>query len=80
LWEPSQNGLFSECPQRHKPIAVRPPKLNSFPSASWSVKSPSTRIDPLLKIVTFAGILPMLADRVKPYNEGHAVYQGDAGR
>jgi hypothetical protein len=33
-WDPSQNGLFWECPQRHNPIVVRPAKSNGFPSAS----------------------------------------------
>ena len=28
LCDPSQNGLFSECPHRHNPIVVRPPKLS----------------------------------------------------
>src|SRR5579862_2315171 len=55
--EPSQNGLFSECPQRHSPRAVRPPKPNGFPSASQISNSPSTRIEPLLLIVILAGIL-----------------------
>ena len=66
LWEPSQKGLFSEAPQRHSPIDVRPAMPNSFPSASWIVNSPSRRIDPLLNIVTFAGITTMLADRFSP--------------
>ena len=32
LCDPSQNGLLAECPQRHKPIAVRPasPKRAPF--------------------------------------------------
>lgn len=30
-WEPSQNGLFADCPQRHSEITVRPAKPNSLP-------------------------------------------------
>ena len=46
---------------------MRPARPNSLPSASWTVKSPSMRMDPLLKIVTFVGIFPMLPDYAKRY-------------
>src|SRR5579859_8003785 len=45
--EPSQNGLFDECPQRHKLKVVRPARPNARPSGSTSSKSPSMRMDPL---------------------------------
>jgi len=48
LWWPSQNGLFSDNPQRQSEITVRPASPYSFPSGSWIVKSPSMRIGPLL--------------------------------
>lgn len=31
-WLPSQKGLFSECPHRHKLTDVRPAKPKAFPS------------------------------------------------
>jgi hypothetical protein len=46
-WEPSQNGLFPECPQRHREIAVRPARPNSFPCPSLIVKLPEMRRGPL---------------------------------
>ena len=60
--DPSQKGLFSEWPQRHRPMAVRRPRPNDLPSASAISKSPSTRMEPLGLIVIFAGILSILAD------------------
>src|SRR5262245_24202617 len=48
LWEPSQNGLLAEWPQRHRPIAVRPAKPNAWPWGSQISKSPSILIEPLL--------------------------------
>src|SRR6516225_5667146 len=56
LWAPSQKGLFSEKPQRHRLITVRPARPKTFPSMSVIVNSPSIRIGPLLLIVTLAGI------------------------
>ena len=53
LCEPSQNGWFPECEQRQNDIVDRPPNPNAFPSWSTTSKSPSTRIGPLLMIVTF---------------------------
>jgi len=53
-WVPSQKGLFSECPHRQRPIAVRPDKSKALPVVSQIVKSPSTRIEPLLLMVIFA--------------------------
>jgi hypothetical protein len=51
---PSQKGLFSECPQRQRLIAVRPDKSKVLPLESQIVNSPSTRIEPLLLIVILA--------------------------
>lgn len=59
--EPSQNGLFFDAPQRHKPIAVRPARSNLFPSGSQTSKSPSTLIEPLLLMVIFADMPLMVA-------------------
>src|SRR3954452_15404724 len=56
LCEPSQKGLFSAMPQRHKEITVRPARPYGLPSASWMTNSPSSRMGPLLKIVTVAGM------------------------
>jgi len=62
-WEPSQKGLFSEWPQRHRAMAVRPANPKAFPSISVMVNSPSMRIGPLLRMVTLAGIDSMLTDQ-----------------
>ena len=56
--EPSQNGLFSAIPQRHREITVRPANPYELPSASWMTNSPSSRMGPLLKMVTLAGTFP----------------------
>jgi hypothetical protein len=32
--DPSQKGLFKDCPQRHKPMVVRPARSKGFPSIS----------------------------------------------
>jgi hypothetical protein len=56
LCAPSQNGLFSDIPQRHRPIAVRPANPKALPSASTIVNSPSTRMGPLLNTITFVAI------------------------
>src|SRR2546430_12961703 len=55
--EPSQNGLFSAMPHRHKEITVRPANPYELPSASWMTNSPSIRMGPLLNTVTLAGML-----------------------
>ena len=57
-WEPSQKGLFSANPQRHKERTLRPPSPYSLPSESAMMKSPSMRIGPLFTIVTFVAIKP----------------------
>src|SRR5580700_5711932 len=57
LWEPSQNGLLAECPQRHSPMAVGPASPKDWPAGSTISKSPSTRIDPLLLIVILAAAI-----------------------
>ena len=68
--EPSQNGLFSAIPQRQREITVRPASPYELPSASWMTNSPSSRMGPLLKIVTFAGMFPDGSKGCKrlPYN------------
>ena len=60
---PSQNGLFADWPQRHKPITVRPPIPNTAPVGSQISKLPSMRIEPLLftVIFVFSDIVPILA-------------------
>src|SRR6185369_17652366 len=57
LCEPSQKGLFAECPQRQRPIAVLPARPKVWPCGSTISKSPSILIEPLLFTVTLvAGI------------------------
>lgn len=46
LWVPSQNGLFSEAPQRQSAMVFLL-IWNSFPSASTSLIGPRTRYGPL---------------------------------
>jgi hypothetical protein len=58
LWLPSQNGLFSECPQRQSEIAVRPARPNKAPVGSQISKSPSMRIGPLFWGLILTGISP----------------------
>lgn len=60
LCEPSQNGLFADCPHRHSPITVRPASPNALPWGSTISKSPSTRIDPLLPTVIFVAAMSTL--------------------
>lgn len=63
-WLPSQKGLFSECPQRQRPMLVRPLRLNVAPVGSQISKSPSMRRGPLLKqVILVAGIKGMIASR-----------------
>ena len=52
-WVPSQKGLFSDCPQRHRPITARPAKSKVLPSPSSMVKEPSMRNEPLLRTMIF---------------------------
>jgi hypothetical protein len=47
LWDPSQKGLFAECPHRQRAKVVRPASPNVRPSGSTISKSPSMRSDPL---------------------------------
>ena len=56
-WVPSQKGLFSDCPQRHRPITVRPAKSKVLPSPSSMVKEPSMRNEPLLRTVIFVFVM-----------------------
>src|SRR5882762_7894406 len=39
LWLPSQNGLLEDCPQRQRPIVVRPASPNGCPFGSTISKS-----------------------------------------
>jgi hypothetical protein len=54
LWVPSQKGLLDDWPQRQSDIWVRPARSKAFPSWSTIVKSPSIRMEPLLRMVTTA--------------------------
>ena len=51
LCEPSQNGLFFDCPHLHRPITSLPARSYVPPVRSIISKSPSTFIEPLLLIV-----------------------------
>src|SRR5258705_12950169 len=51
LWLPSQNGLLEDCPQRQRPMVVRPASPNGWPFGSTISKSPSMRSDPDRKSV-----------------------------
>src|SRR5579875_707500 len=55
--EPSQKGLFSEWPQRHREIAVLPASPNDRPVGSQISNSPSIRKGPLFKGVIFAAMV-----------------------
>src|SRR4051794_31281529 len=57
LWAPSQNGLFSECPQRQREMTVRPASPKVAPLGSTISNSPSIRMGPLLRAVILVGIL-----------------------
>ena len=52
LWVPSQKGAFADWPQRQRVTAVRPPRPKVLPVWSTISKSPSMRMEPLLKTVT----------------------------
>jgi hypothetical protein len=56
LWDPSQKGLFADCPQRHNEMTVRPASPKGAPFGSRISNSPSTRIDPLVFTVIFVDI------------------------
>src|SRR5450759_460022 len=60
-WEPSQNGLLADCPQRQREITVRPARPKAAPVGSRISKSPSMRMGPLLKTETLVGIPGMVA-------------------
>src|SRR5580765_7872527 len=60
-WDPLQNGLLAECPQRQSEITVRPARPNAAPAGSRISKSPSMRMGPLFKTITFVGITGMVA-------------------
>ena len=53
LWDPSQNGLFCESPQRQIETISLPCRLYTFPFLSTISKSPSTFSEPLLFTVIF---------------------------
>src|SRR5205823_14878083 len=54
---PSQNGLFTDAPQRHSENAGLPVRSYSFPSASTSVTGPSTRYGPFFLTVIFTSAI-----------------------
>lgn len=54
---PSQKGLFSDAPQRHRPITERPARSNLAPEGSQISKSPSMRMEPLSLIVILVAIV-----------------------
>src|ERR1700720_808978 len=59
LCDPSQKGLFAECPQRHRANAVRPARPYARPSISTSSHSPSMRNGPSFRTMIFVeAILP----------------------
>ena len=59
--EPSQNGLFADWPQRHRPMASRPARSNDFPVSSTISKSPSTRMEPLFFTMILVAAMGFLA-------------------
>src|SRR4051794_29597683 len=69
-WDPSQNGLLADCPHRHREITVRPANPKAAPVGSRISKSPSIRIGPLFKTLTFVGIKGMVA---RTYNARQAL-------
>src|ERR1039457_2437422 len=72
-WEPSQNGLLADCPQRQSEITVRPARPKAAPIGSRISKSPSMRMGPLLKTETLVGITGMVARVV--WNQTAAGFQ-----
>ena len=62
-WEPSQNGLLADCPQRHSEITVRPASPKAAPAGSRISKSPSMRIGPLLETDTLVAIIASVTPR-----------------
>ena len=61
--DPSQKGLFADCPQRHSEITVRPASPNWLPCASHMEKSPSMRIGPLFNGVILVDMPRMVTCR-----------------
>src|ERR1017187_8497031 len=62
-WVPSQNGLFTDPPQRHSENAVLPVKSYGLPSASTISIVPSgasTRNGPFLRTVIFTCAIDLL--------------------
>src|ERR1035441_1464191 len=62
-WVPSQNGLFTDPPQRHSENAVLPVKSYGLPSASTNSIVPSgasTRNGPFLRTVIFTCAINLL--------------------
>src|SRR5690349_11942575 len=60
-WDPSQNGLLADCPQRQSEITVRPARPKATPAGSRISNSPSIRMGPWFNTETLVGITGMVA-------------------
>ena len=76
---PSQNGLFSEWPQRHNEITVRPARPNAAPVGSQISNSPSIRIEPLLLTVILDGMLRIISRAAYCFFAGAGVLESSTG-
>jgi hypothetical protein len=72
LWAPSQKGLLSEFPQRHRPMMVRPATSKTRPAASLIRKSPEMTMGPLSRIV-------ISQDMVHPLGKNGSTLRPGAG-
>src|SRR5271157_2731771 len=70
LWELSQNGLLADWPHRQRPMAVRPARPKAWPAGSTISKSPSTRIDPLLLMITLAAAIQASEKTESAFGDG----------
>jgi len=41
LWDPSQNGLFLDCPQRQRLTTLRPPRPKAVPGGVGELEAPA---------------------------------------
>src|SRR5205809_7869380 len=73
LWVPSQNGLVTDPPQRHKENAGLPVRSYFWPSASTNSTEPSgasTRYGPFFLTVTFtAAMKPPLKTQISKHKK-----------